>query len=261
MMYKEFFRIEIDHQYFLSGGVADLTIVPNEHTLRFLKGQHFICAGTTNGVKVLIPINENGSTKPIFCADDVLIFNIFPTTSTFGLFTDLSDLSKGEIFRFTNEKLPEATSELVSSISVDNGSLNGFRITAKVEIHPTDALLSGTNLVPYKVIFKARLVPWKYYLVSDKETTDLAVKDLGNQFVFNHVNINDDTSDQIGMSLRLNYPEANLLLFESDTPLVCSNQVLKNLQLLRDNEVIIKHLPNPDIGDEAIKIIKIYKED
>lgn len=257
MMYKEFFQIETEHQYFSADGAADLALVPDRDTLQYLKGRHFILKSTGNGLKVLIPVDKDGIATTTFQPDEVLTFEVFPRSSTFSLFTETSDLGIGEIFRFTNEGLSAATLELVSSTSSANGSLNGFPLIGKIEIHLTDALVTGPNLTTYKVVFNAKSETWRYFFVSDKETTDLNVEDRDENLVFNQVNLDGNSSDKIGMSLRQNFPEANIFLFESATSIPCSNKVLKNLQLLRDGHVIIKHLPNPDIGDAAIRIVKI----
>lgn len=258
MMYKEFFSIEIEHQYFSSHGGADLTILPDRSTLRFLQGLRLIVKATRNGLKVLIPVDENGVPTISLPSDEALMFEIFPQSNTFSLFT-VPSLPIGEILAFTNLGLAETDSELQSSRALDSSSLNGFPMVAKVEIKLTSVLLTRIEVLPYKVVFAARSAKWKYYLVADQDTTDLKVEDRGGNHVFTKQEIDGQSTDEIGMSLRTNFPEANLFLFESNIPIPCQDQALKNLELLRDGEVLIKHLPNPEMAEQAVRIINIYR--
>lgn len=259
MRYKEFFRIEIDHQYFSPDGAADLAVHPDGPTLRFLRGQHLLLKSIKNGVKVLIPIDENGNTKPVFRPGDGLTFEVYPQSSSFSLFTAASGLAKGQVIHFSNQGLTGTNAQLLSSTSVGIGALNGFPMVAKVEIQLSNELLSSSTSVPYQVGFQARSEKWKYYFVTDKDTTDIAVEDRGENLVFNKLQIDAQSTDQLGISLRSNFPEANLFRFESTTPIPCSDQALKNLQLLRDGHVLIKHLPNPEMAEKAVKIIRIHR--
>jgi hypothetical protein len=257
MNYREYFRIEIKHQYFATAGSADLTIVPDVRTLRLLQGQHIIFKSSGNELKILIPVDENGVAKSTL--DEALVLEIFPESSTFGSITDTSDLAEGEIYLFTNAGLPETASQLAVSPSPELGSRHGFPMIGRVEIEPTNALLTRTKSVAYQAIFKAKSAKWKYYFVSDHETTDLSIVDADGNLVFGEVDLGIVPLDQIGASIQENFPDTNLFLFESATPISDSDQALRNLQLFRDGNLIIKHLPNPEAGDSAIKIIKIHK--
>lgn len=257
MIYRELFRIEIDHQYFSANGGDDFVIVPDGPTQALLKGLHFILKSTGKGLQVLIPTDENGNPKRTL--DSALKFAVFPGSTTFHAITDTSGLAADEIFHFSNAGLPATESRLNSSESTESGSLNGFKMIAEVEIQPTAALLSSSEPVLYQVVFEAKSAKWKYYFVSDHETTDLEIVDIDERLVFNEVNWDDDPTEKVGISLQSRFPEANLFLFESETPISESDQALKNLQLHRDGHVIVKHLPNPDIGDAAMKIVKIHK--
>lgn len=264
MKYKELFRIVIEHPYFQPGEPVELAIVPSKSTLRFLTGQRFIIKDMVNGIKVLVPVNEAGSVLPALQPDDLFTFKVFPTSNIFHLITDVPDLEEGEILRFSNAGLSENDTQLASSVAEAerNGVYNGFPVVADAAIQVSDLLLDNDNVPKtpqYRVVFNPRSEKWKYYFVSDPETTDLSIQDLNGQLTFNRVDAETEASDKIASSLRSNFPNAGLFLFESDAPIASRSQGIKKLQLLRNLDVIINHLPNPDVEDVNFKIIKIHQ--
>ncbi len=262
MSYREFFRIEIDHQYFQPGEYAELVIVPDQSTRSLLKGQRFILKEIINGISVLIPVDEAGSAIPGLNADDLFTFKIFPTSNTFRSFTELPDLAEEEILSFTNLTLLENDTQLVSSIANGSGTRYGFPLVADVAIQVSDVLLDANNVPTtpkYKVVFNSKAEKWRYYFVSDPETTDFSIQDANEELIFNSVDIQSITEDKIVSSLQSNFPDANLFLFESETPVAFQSQAINKLQLIRNEDVIINNLPNPDTKDINFKIIKIHK--
>ncbi|MEP5340747.1 MAG: hypothetical protein ABJL44_00105 [Algibacter sp.] len=252
MKYKEFFQIAINHQYF-SDDRMDLMLIPEANTLQFLRKQHFIVKNTPKGLKVLIPVDIEGDQLPIIEARDTLRFNVASTTDNFD---DITDINK-EISFFTNEGLENNSEELVVSKPTEGDILNGFTI-AKVKIKLSEVNFGSAKVPPeYQLIFKSKSVKWKYYIVSNTETTKLEIKDRGEQLTFSELKNQDDKPDKIARSLRLNFPDKRLFVFESSTAINYSNKILKNIQLLKNENIIIKHLSNPSISDNGIQIIKI----
>lgn len=262
MRYQEFFRIEIDHQYFMPGEWVELVIVPDQSTHRLLKGQRFIIKEMLNGIRVLVPVNEDDSVVPGLQTDDLFTFKIFPTSNTFHSFTEVPDLAEGEILSFTNSGLSEEDTQLASSAANGSGVLHGYPVVANVTIQVSDVLLDGSNVPTdpeYKIVFNSKAEKWRYYFVSDPETTDFSIQDINAELIFNSVDIQNITGDKIVSSLRSNFPDANLFLFESEAPVAFRSQAINKLQLIRNEDVIINHLPNPDIKDINFKIIKVHK--
>ncbi|MEM8939140.1 MAG: hypothetical protein AAGC64_07325 [Bacteroidota bacterium] len=257
MRYREFFRIVISHQYF-SDGLEDLVLVPQEQTSKALSKQHFLAKESENGINVLIPVNEEDKILPVINPDDVFAFNAFPTSEIFKEFTDVSAISNGKILFFTNEGLGAENQELVSSETAAGGTLCGFPAIAKIEIKVSEIDLSPRSPAPaYQVVFKSKSVKWRYYFVSNAGTTDLVVEDRNKHLTFNKLKISDYTSDQVAASLRANFQDAQLVIFESGTPIAYSDRAIKNIQLLINRNVAIKHLPNPEVLDQGIQIIQI----
>lgn len=262
MKFKELFRIVIEHQYFQPGEPIDLTIVPSKDTHRFLTGQRAIIKDIINGVKVLVPVNETGSVLPDLQPDDLFTFKIFPTSNIFHLITDLPDLAKEEILSFTNAGLSDDDTQLTASVAEGNGVYKGFPVVAGATIQVSNLLLDSNNAPKtpkYRIVFNPRSEKWKYYFVSDPETADLSIQDLNGQLTFNRVNSETFASDKIASSLQARFPDAGLFLFESDAPIASRSQGIKKIQLLRNLDVIINHLPSPDVEDVNFKIIKIHQ--
>lgn len=258
-MYKELFRIDLVHQYFSGGGKGNLTLRPVERTRQLLQGQQAILKATGNGVMLLVPMEESGVARLNLLSKEVLTFEVFSQSNDFHAITDLSDLADGEILGFSNAGLPVGQTELPSVPTGGKGPQNGLLMVATVKIHLSKKLLTIDEAVQYKIAFEARSEKWRYYFVTDNETTDLRVEDRSENLQFNNLDLEGGSPDKIGTALNANFPEANVFLFESETAIPFSDQVLKNLQLFRDGHVLIKHLPNPETKDAAVKIIKIQK--
>lgn len=260
MNYKTLFDIQISHQYFSPESCSDIIIHPSEKTIRFLKGQHLITKRTDAGLKILIPLDENGEIKPKFADSDVMTFLVFPSSDVFRTFTDTSALNDGEIFCFTNLKLTKSSQELKASVQVESHSHDGYSCIAKVEIHPTKYLFdTQSQSKDYRLSFNAQSVKWKYYLLSSNGTTDLIIDDKQKELVFEKETLNTNTSDQIGQTLVAGYPNNNVFLFESQQPVPKTHLARKNLQLLRNGHIVINHLPNPTTKDNGVKIINMQK--
>lgn len=256
-MYKELFQLEIAHAYYSEGGDAGLTIVADEATQQFMQGRSFLIKPTRAGLRVLMPVDENLVARTTFLPDDVLRFEVYPSSSHFGIVTDTSSLAPGEVLHFSNVGFTESETELAITSVVGRGTHNGFQLCATVAIHIASVLLAQPQPPRYRATFNTKSEVWKYYFVSEQESTDFKVEDREEKLLFNQVQLGENSSDIVGGALQRNFPQAKVFLFESAASITQSEQAIKNLQLLRDGEVIIQHLPNPDVADAAIKIIKI----
>lgn len=260
MNYKLFFDIQIKHQYFEPESCEDLVIHPSQETARIFKGQHLIVKKTNVGIQVLIPLDEKGNIKVNLSKEDVMSFLIFPSTAGFSAYTDLSALDEGEVFSFTNLKLTKSAKELKWSMVKENHVHQGFSCLAKVDIHPTGYLLNEADHPKiYTLTFNAQSIKWKYYFLSTNGNTNLSIEDKQKEILFEQEQLEAQTSDNIGKSLVEGYPSANILLFESKTPVPKTQLARKNLQLLRNGHIVIHHLPNPSVHDGGVKIINMQK--
>ncbi|MBL3655546.1 hypothetical protein [Fulvivirga sediminis] len=256
-MYKELFEIIIDHQYFTSGSV-DLTIKPTADTLKLLDKSHFRVRPIRNGLRVYIHANEEGKVHKVVDAIEKFQFDLFPKSSAYQLYTDLGDLKAGEIILFTNPTVK--TQEVVLEVSsvVAAGQYQGYPLVGRVALNVVDLSIGG-GMQTFRAVLKSPAIKWRYYLLSDNSNTELVIQDRNNHFTFHQQEIPGAEEDLIAHALQLNYPDLNLSLFESKQAILSSNKPVKNLQLIRDGEVLIRHLPNPSASHSGIKIIKAIR--
>ncbi|UII31377.1 hypothetical protein LVD17_24085 [Fulvivirga ulvae] len=257
MRYSEFFKIEINHQYFEADEMVEMVMTPDASTLRLLRGQRFLVKPMINGIRILMELDDQGTPRHNLQLGDVLTFEVYPTSNTFHAFTEAPDFGTGEILKFTNLGLSKNETTLAVSVAEGAGSYKGFPIAAKVEITIDKALIAANAAQKYAMAFSAKSARWKYYFVSDESTSNLTIEDRSQQLRFKSVDLQNDTVDKIIMALRSNFPHEKLFLFESETPIAFRRRALKNLQLTRNEDVIISHLPNPDLKDRDFKIIQI----
>lgn len=263
MKYGEFFQIEIVHDYFL-GQIADLILLPEAQTKRLLEKQRFLIKKTGKGIKVLIPENEENTVISGLEPNDVFVFHVFPTSDSVQEFTDTSEVENGKVMLFTNDGLGTENVELVKSETVQEGKFQGFPAIARVEIKASEVTTEINSISPvYQVVFNSKSIKWKYYFLANTDVTNIAIDTKDEQLQFNELEIKDDTSDQIITSLRLNFPDTKILVFESNTSIPSSSKPIKDIKLVQKDSVIqadstlIKHLPNPKSSDQGIQIIKI----
>jgi len=263
MKYQEFFSITIEHSYF-SGGPADLIVYPEEKTRKLLEKQGFLLKRTGTGIKVLLPMRDNNRVFPVLTADDLFAFHVLPTSGTVREFTDISEIEEDNMILFTNEGLDIGTIELIKSETVKEEVFQNFPALAKIEIKGNQITTDVNGTPPvYKAIFDSKSIKWKYYLLSKSGATDIAVETRGDQLQFNELEIGNNSLDPIITSLRLNFPDTKIAVFESSVAIPFSSKSIKDIKLIQRDSVtqtdsiLMKHLPNPSIYDQGIQIIKI----
>ncbi|WP_024768092.1 hypothetical protein [Aquimarina macrocephali] len=257
MEYREFFQIEIIHPFF-SDIPEDLVMVAENETKRHLDKRRFILKKTALGVKVLALFQEERNTFPVLSEDDIFTFYVYPTSDRISDIKDLSTIEKGNMISFTNQEQPIGSSELIATQIKQNGIFCGFPALAKIIIAGNKIKANVTKKsTKYTVIFKARSIRWKYYFVSNSEDSAITIESRNEQITFNEMVIDENTTDQIVTSLRLNFPDTRIKAFESRDLIPYSSNPIKNIKLIKNGDVLISHLPNPQKGQNGIQIIKI----
>lgn len=263
MNYRPLFSIELTHGYYQNSQEIGLSILPDSSTIEQVKTGQIILKKMPHGLRGLCPVDESGSIRdslPTFWG-----FEVFPTSNTFHSLTDLPALGPDEGLSFTNTGLGAVDQELASSIKeipsteISIKQTRGFARVAKIEIYPTAILMASNQEKHYQVTFLTKSAKWKYYFIADQDASEWRIVDLNANLSFVEAGPVEAASDLVVQSLQIQYPDANIILFQSEAPIPFSDQVIRNLQLLREGHVIIKHLPNPESQEEAIKIMKIQK--
>ncbi len=256
MRYLLFFELEIGHQY-INDNDREWIIVPNEPTLAVLNGPHFFVKPTAKGLAVFKRVADGSSPNSSSADNEIFGFTIFPISDRFCEFTD-EQLSEGHIRLFTNKNLKKGNFDLMRSEASNSAKFKGFSAVARVEIIAKDVKPGTGDKVPvYQAIFQTKAVKWKYYFVMKTSTTNLKVEDRNQKISFEKTAEQEDSSDKIATSLKIRYPKTQIAIFESTTAIAGTNTGIKNIQLLLNGNLIIKHLPNPDPAHNGIEIIQL----
>ncbi len=255
MRYKEFFEIKLVHPY-TKGILEYLVLTADKSAIPVIKKNRFLLKNTVSGFKILMPVDEQGKSLVVLGVDDTLVFNVFPSSQAFFEFTDFSAINENKIFLFTNQGLGNDSVDLLLSETSINDKLNSFPAVGQIKITPNNVTPVIDNVAPvYEVRFEAKSMTWKYFFITKEESDSLSVESKDITFK----KLNEETLDPVFKGLKANFitTEMNIQAFESEVPLVCQNIPRKDIQLKNDRVTVIKHLPNPDIGDHGIQIIKI----
>ncbi len=257
MKYQEFFSITIEHSYF-SGGAADLVLTPVAETEELLKKRGLLLKKTARGIRCLVGIDEENKGFSEKIQNDVFAFYVFPTSDTVREFTDMSEVKEGEMMFFTNEKLRKNQLELVASEIEQEGAYQRFPALAKVEIKGSEMNSEGDGtLFTYQVQFTATAIKWKYYFISNTDDSTITLESRDEQISFNEMIIDENSTDQIITSIRLNFPNTQIKAFESKDLVPHSIKPIKNIKLIKNGDVLMSHLPNPEEEHNGVQIIKI----
>ncbi|MCG8700183.1 MAG: hypothetical protein MI922_19165 [Bacteroidales bacterium] len=258
MNFKELFQLNIIHPYY-SNEKMDLAIIQDIQTARFFKKRGLL-KNTGNGLKILGLTDRDNNLFPISEQHKILKFNIFPTSTDFASITNITSSKNGEITLFTNVGMNNEDTELIKGVTVSHATYNGFPVIAQVEILIDEI---NTNNPSYEIVFATKSVKWKYYLLSseieqDFEPINFTVVDGTERLQFNRMNNDHETIDDVAKSLKSIFSETHkVIVFESDSEIPYSSSPRKNIQLKKNDVMLIHHLPNPQPKNQGIQIIKI----
>lgn len=126
-------------------------------------------------------------------------------------------------------------------------------IFAGVEIHYGPAFPDiADGPARFEIAFTAKHARWQYYLLTDKQNGQFRIRDddADHPVVFSAANVTNltqhpDPGDRVAQTLTERYPTLQCLRFTSDDPVICQQRARKSLNLLWQNQVVVKTLPNP----------------
>ncbi|MBW1297059.1 hypothetical protein [Aquimarina litoralis] len=254
MKYREFFQVEMIHPYF-SGMPKDLVLIPDNDTKNLLINLGYILKKEADGIKVLAPIHPENNTFPALDEKDVFTFYIYPKSADIQEITDFSGIENGSIISFTN--LDQDGSELITTQIEKKETFQGFSAIANIVITGNKIKTNSVEPIKFQARFKAKSIKWKYYFVSNTEDATISLESRDDQITFTEITLDESTADQIINSIRLNFPNSPIKLFESKGLVPYSSTPIKNIKLLQDGDILINHLPNPRLEQQGIQIIKI----
>lgn len=253
MKYQEFFSIELEHASY-DDFPLPLVIDAVKETHAWIKKNGLVVKNKQNGIKLMAPANLELNPK----AGEQLTFLIFPNTSDFSLCTDMDHVSRREMLEFTNKpKKRETYYPLACSVAeLTSDRYRGYKPVAIITLMVNQLKLKNAP-IPYKASFTAQKYKWKYYFVVQSDTQDLVLEDRQTEVVFTKKDLSKSPSDELAPVLNQAYPEDKVFCFESKTSMLTRVKGRKNLQLKLQDQVLIQHLPNPDLNARGIRVMDL----
>lgn len=254
MKYRPLFHIVIRHSYYEDCRCPDFSILPDPGSAGTLKGHRLVVVPFMSGMSVLAPI-ENGLPLIEVSKDTVFKFWLLLQNKRFFYYTDIVNDDTGRVYENKGRGL-----ELkLNADSTEKASPHVFGTVRLTNISYKE------NAPTFTISFSAREIKWKYVLLTDETDPDLfSIEQTGLQetrLEFNSpVKTNSGTGDALLKLLEQDYPEANKWILESKSEIPFLQRGRTNLQLKKDNQVLVDHLPNPRPEEGGIKVIKIFKK-
>jgi hypothetical protein len=256
MVYRKLFSIEIIHPYYSSDEWIDATILPDELTLQSFKDTSYCLRALKNGVGVFVNAD---APFPDLTIQNKLTFEVFPTSPTFNMYRDLSDLQPDDYLLFSNQTLLNELQLVPTVAHAASKYLNGFQIAAQIDIYPTALFNNPDKDINYTATFKIKSAVWKYYFVTQADEKKMWIEDAAfTPLKFNQLDIANQLSDPVLMGLQYQFPDDAVSVFASDTTVPFQRKGRKKIQLVRNGQVLIENLPNPTDAAQPINILKIF---
>lgn len=251
IQYKTLFTLAVTHAWY--GGICrDLGFVLTGDAERLQRGARLILKELDGRLHVLFEADEGGA-PVVSAAGRSLRIGLKLLNPLFSNFSVLPvDPSAGAAF-YTNAADPARLDAPRAVVLQDlDPELAREGIFGVVDIR-LDAGFS-TNPPAFEIAFTAREETLRYYLVvkrySTAEISQLTVSDAGfteegrAEIRFTRVPAEDIAPAEIQPSL-LGNAEATVVLFRSQAPVARQSRGRRKIQLSRNGEVLIEHLPQP----------------
>lgn len=246
--------IVIKHDYFGSNQVNGLSIWPTVECQRQLRNYQLLLKNTPDGLDIYCDEDENASfTDKLPAATIAFDFLLAMDDMQFLNYTSLPPKKNDELYMFSNKRDKTAfqvsTTPKISSLNSGSAGLLGvlqlcFNFSAQ-------AILT--------LNFTAPQLKWKYYVLTGATFPDPVIDGSATGITFIKQTAAAQATDTVGGALASGYPAATISVFESDKVIQVINSGRKNIQLKKstNSAIVINHLPNPDPGDNGIKIINL----
>ncbi|MEL6562349.1 MAG: hypothetical protein AAFQ94_29525 [Bacteroidota bacterium] len=254
MRYKELFRITIKHPYYEDQRM-DIEIYPDSRTERLMKSFNVITKSGSSGFQVVAPVSYDDRFFQKLKQLKECKFIIYPTKAAFIHVTDLKTDQKNEVLHFTNRGMSVESSELKIESTIHQDTFKGFKSIGVLTVDLLN-LLETENLQPpnYEVVFDNKTVVWKYYFIHNNEEAEFEISSREKEHSFAEINIENDS---IANTLKMKFPDSDVIGFQSDKSIPYSKRPLKDLKLSQKTNDHSISLPNPELGRQGIQILNL----
>ena len=255
MRYAPLFHIIIEHDYYEDRRCPDFELTPDEAGLKTMRGHQLLFKRSAYGISVLCPLSFD---KPLIdISSAVFTFDLVLRQPEFYQYTDLATQATGSIHVFVNT----STGDELKQQGQTEGPLSVF---GKIRLQKI--AYQADSEKTFVLRFKTKKERWKYVLVTDDPAPDrfnitqsrAVQKDEPLRFK-DPVDVKDKVSAHVLELLQRDVPDASKVVTESSEEVPCFQYGRKNLQLKKDNLVLIEQLPSPGLHEGGIKVIKYFK--
>lgn len=254
MKYVPLFHISLRHAYYEDNCCPDIVIKADASGMRTLNKHRLSVISNIDGITVLAPF-ENGVPVTEVSKEEVFSFVMILQNKRFFHYTDMTKAGRAGVYENKGRGLElKLNTDLPGNLSAGVfGTIRLSNISSKE---------TGRE---FYVQFSPRAVTWKYVLITDEvDAGAFSIEHAGLQdtkLEFKPaVKMKTGNTDVLLKLLEQDYPEANKLLLESRSEIPFLRTGRKNIQLKKDNLVLVDHLPNPRPEEGGIKVIKLFKK-
>lgn len=248
--FRILFTVTLSHTYYRDGLCKDFDFRIPTDTQQWLNNGRLLVKVREGKLYVLFEVGEDNQPL-VLLAEQTLQFGLKLNNPFFSNFTQL-DINSAQAFLYKNttihpNQLAPPENRPVISLPMELQRQGIFGII-EITLDNEHFYTTDPKKVPdFKISFAAREETLKYYVVAknytDAEIEQLTVSDQGNA----------------GITFTREFIEKNLLgrvlLFKSMTAVKRQETAREKIQLNKNGEALIKHLPQPSVSKTAADFI------
>ncbi|WP_437933064.1 hypothetical protein [Sorangium sp. So ce341] len=251
MKHVAIIEVLLKHAFYTDLWCPALSIAPSDATARLLRDHRCLVRSSSQGVRVLSPLDPMGQPFLPLPGDAALLFYIVVRGGDFAVVTDLTGVRGRSAPVFTDAGAGTDGELRLAPADPARPRLPPG-VFAAVEIRP------GTAPWParFQVSFPARQARWAYYCVTDLAPGggELAVVDAspaGAAGALRFSAVTLEPTDPVAAQIERRYPGMRCACFVSDQPVAARAEPRRSLELRLGPDRVAGPLPNPSMQSAA----------
>ncbi|WP_437787404.1 hypothetical protein [Sorangium sp. So ce1097] len=251
MKHVAIIEVLLMHAFYTDLRCPALSIEPSDATARLLRDHRCLVRSSSQGVRVLSPLDPMGQPFLPLPGEAALLFYIAVRGGDFAVVTDLTGLRGHSAPVFTDAGAGTDGELRLAPADPARPRLPPG-VFAAVEIRPGSAPWPAR----FQVSFPARQARWAYYCVTDLAPAagELAVVDASpagatDALRFSAVTL--DPADPVAAQIAGRYPGMRCVCFVSEQPVAARAEPRKSLELRLGPDRVAGPLPNPSMQSAA----------
>ncbi|WP_437719898.1 hypothetical protein [Sorangium sp. So ce861] len=251
MKHAAIIEVLLRHAFYTDLRCPDLSIEPSDATARLLRDHRCLWRSSSEGVRVLSPLDPAGQPFLPLPGDAALLFYLAVRGADFDVVTDLASLRGRSAPVFTDAGAGTDGELRLAPADPARPRLPPG-VLAAVEIRPG----SAPRPARFQVSFPARQARWAYYCVTDLAPAggELAVVDASPAGAAGALRFSAATlepTDPVAAQIERRYPGMRCACFVSDQPVAARAEPRRSLELRLGPDRVAGPLPNPSMQSAA----------